>query len=156
MNNGMIRGKRVFLLALAILFLFGSAGCGSQTATMSDTAVIDPQPGSWTVAFTVDKDSGEAENWVLQFGVSDDGKTVSFMQFMHYKGELTSGTNVFLTAIKAPIENNSFDFSLFEHISGSQHDYIGHVEFTSSTEAQGTLNIDGADHPFTAAWSPRE
>lgn len=151
MNFKITQGKHLFSLIFAIIFLLSITGCGLQPASKSGEAIGKVQPGGWEAEFSVDLANGKIENWVVYFHVNDDGKTVSSVELIHFMGVLTPGTNetALYTIIDSPIKNNSFEFSLTEMASYTTYTYKGNVTFTSSKEADGTLNIYGDDYQFT-------
>ena len=130
----------------------GSIQTAPEPANGSSEASGKVQPGSWEAAFSISLANGKTENWIVDFFVNDDGKTVSSVELIHYIGELTPDTNAtaLFTVIDAAIKKNSFDFSLTELVSYSTKTYKGKVTFTSSKEAEGVLNISGDDYGFTA------
>ena len=152
--------KVVIIPAMLIMFLcIALAGCNTPAQTGAPgrdsgqtEAVGTVLPGGWEGGFSIGLANGTAENWIVDFFVNDDGKTVSSVELIHYIGDLTPDTNAtaLLTVIDAEITNNSFDFTLSELVSYSMNTYEGSVTFTSSKEAEGILNIDGDDNRFTA------
>jgi hypothetical protein len=122
---------------------------GEATVTSSDTSQTKPKAGTWRARFTVET-SQKTETWVIEFGISDDGRRVATIQFAHYAGEMTPGTSVWLMAPNTVIENSSFPFSLMEYVGSSQRNHKGQVTFTSATTATGTIAIAGKDYQFTA------
>ena len=144
--------KKTAVLLLALVLALSLAGCGSQSASKSGVAAGPPQPGVWEAEFSLELANGKTENWIVDFWVKDDGKTVSSVELIHYIGVLTPGTNetALFTVIDATIKNNSFEFSLTEMASYRTYTYKGKVVFTSSEEAAGIINIYDNDYRFTA------
>ena len=165
--------KIIIIAVMFILFLCISlTGCNTPTQTEASAQDSGPtgatasepatdsssdatgkvQPGGWEASFSIDLANGKTENWIVDFHVDDDGKTVSSVELIHYIGVLTPDTNAtaLFTVIDAPIKKNSFDFSLTELVSYSTQTYKGSVTFTSSEEADGMLSISGDDYRFTA------
>ena len=167
------RRLRKALACLLTLALLTGTGCGLRPSAQGDTTsgrwstggsannspgssreTTTPQDGDWLAEFKVSggvSGSGDAENWLLIFTVDEGGSKVSVIQYAHYKGELKSGTNVYLTVPNAPVKDGSFSFSLFEYISNKRYDFEGSVTFTSSDSAEGSMTIGGRDYAFKAA-----
>jgi len=141
--------KKIIALLLALAFALSLASCGSQSAPQSDKAVVEPQPGEWMAAFSIELGSGKTENWKIYFDVSDDGKTAPTVQLIHYIGDQTP-QSVLLLRKDPSIKNNSFDFSLTEYVSSRTYNYEGNATFTSSKEADVILHIYGDDYQLTA------
>lgn len=150
-NCRSVRLKRLFTLALTIVFLLGAAGCVSQASALTNEAG-DPQPGWWEAEFSIELTNGKMEHWMVYFMVTDDGKEISSVEMVHYIGELTSSTypTALFTVLDSPIENDSFAFSLTELAGYSTYTYKGNVTFISSEEADVILNVYDVDYQFTA------
>jgi len=166
----LLRKALAGLLALALL---AGTGCGLRPSAQSDDSsgrwstggstgggtssnrrTATPLDGDWIAEVKVYggvSGSGDAENWLLIFTVDEGGSKISVIQYAHYKGELKSGTNVYLTVPNAPIKNGSFSFSLFEYISNKRYDFEGSATFTSADSAEGSMTIGGRDYAFKAA-----
>jgi hypothetical protein len=140
--------RNLFLILLSITLLLSCASCSSQ----ADVTMEKPQAGDWTGNFST-KAGDQEMHWVVDFVVSDDGKTVTRVQLAHYYGELNDDTQVtlLLSASTPSIENNSFSVTVPEFYNYSAHNYEGKVEFTSNITADGTFKIDGAEYKWTAA-----
>ena len=123
----------------------------SSSDSQSTVKEIDSvKPGGWETTFPIKLSGGEVENWIVYIYVNDDEKSVSSVELIHCIGELVPGTDetALFSIVDAPIENNSFDFSLNEMVSYSINTYSGKITFTSYTEANGTISIYGNDYRF--------
>jgi len=150
--------QKLLLLGLSALLLLTGSGCmlkgrSEPETNTKDGKVTSVQSGVWEAEFSIKLANGKTENWIVDFHVNDDGKTVSSVELIHYIGVLTPGTNetALFTVIDAPIKDSSFEFSLTELTSSySTLKYKGTVTFTSTKEASGTINISDKDYKFTA------
>jgi protein-disulfide isomerase len=140
--------RNLFLILLLMALALSCAGCGSQAGAGAEK----PQAGDWTGNFST-KDGDQEKHWVVDFVVSDDGKTVTRVQLAHYYGELNDDTEVtiLLSASTPAIENNSFSVTIPEFYDYSAHSYEGRVVFTSNTTADGTFKIDETEYKWTSA-----
>lgn len=136
-----------FLILLSTALLFSCTGCGSQAGAVSEK----PQGGDWTGNFST-KATDQEMHWVVDFVVSDDGKTVTRVQLGHYYGELKSDTQVtlLLSASTPSIDNNSFSVSIPEVDNYVAHNYEVKVEFTSNNTADGNFKIGDTEYQWTA------
>lgn len=141
--------RKILFMLLTIMLVLACADCSQQLASKSSEAIDKVQPGEWMAEFSINLASGKTENWEVYFDVSEDGKTVPTVQLIHYIGDQTP-QSVLLLRKDPSIKNNSFDFSLTEMDSYTMYTYKGNATFTSSQEADGTLNVYDVDYQFTA------
>ena len=155
MDFRITRVKQLFPMILVITFLLCSVGCGLQSTLKPDAPPVEPQSGRWVANFSLKNDYGNTENWVLNFFVDEDGKTVSSLMLGHYQGDVST-MKVIFSPERYTMENNSFELSLPEFRSNINYTYEGSIAFVSETEANGVLNIYKKDRKFSVARSTLE
>ena len=132
------------LWLLLILIAIGCVGCGAKS--------VEPQAGQWSGGFTI-KNSGKSdEHWAIAFQVKKDKKTVSDIQAMYYKGDLTPSTkiSVLLGSGERAIGKNSFSFKFSDLQGYSTRTIEGECTFTSTNQAKGTMKVSGSTYDWTA------
>ena len=137
------------LLLILLSFVIVFAGCGLGLSATTDP----PREGKWVASFSVKSKGDNDHNYIINFNVTEDGKSIENVLMAHYWGEWTDNTKAtaILSPQEIPIKKGSFEFSFSEWRNNTSYSYKGKATFTSSTEAKGTMDIDGAEYRWTAS-----